>query len=766
MTTQAKSLGKRIKDVVLVATLVASQALATLMGGAATTAYAADGDTVTVAQDSNYVTDHGIHLWTASTGVPMFCADPENQVHATAADNSGTVTEMTNLSTVNGHTYNDHDRAMIDYITYYATTYIQDNKSWAGVSGSDLQAAAQFAIWGIRWGNINSPNIPYSGNGSHATALTAAKTIYAQASAFADNTASDPTVPLGSAMAFIPTNNKQAMTFMNSVGSISLVKTSANPTMTDGNTECYSLEGAVYTVTDANGATVGTITTNAEGKGELKGVKKGAYKVKETTAPKGYALDPKEYPVTVNGKAVELAVKDVPQNDPQTIMIQKKNAETDSNTAAGGATLAGAEFKISYYAGYYTKDNLPAQPTRSWTVKTDEDGYAALNAPDTYLVNGDALYTDSFGHTTLPLGTVTVIETKAPKGYLLPENNELNVQQIKHNGTLETVTNNLRAEQPEQIMRGDFKFVKAIENTQTRVDKALFKVTSKTTGETHYIVTDANGGFNSADIKHSEKTNANDAAIAADGTVDESKLDPEAGIWFSGTKDKEVPVNDAKGALPYDTYDVTEITTSATEGTKPVTFSVTIFRDGTNVDMGTVDDQPGDTPKIQTEFTDLQGSHDIEPDKEVKLHDTIAYNNLTPGKEYTMTMTIHVVGTDGKDEGELKDKDGKPVTASVTFTPESPNGTVEVPYTINTSSLEGKSIVAFESLTKDGKEVATHADINDKGQTINVKKKPSKSVPQTGQEQDMFRNIAIGAGVLALAAIGYVVYKKRNIATA
>ena len=98
---------------------------------------------------------------------------------------------------------------------------------------------------------------------------------------------------------------------MNSVGSISLVKTSANPTMTDGNTECYSLEGAVYTVTDASGATVGTITTNAEGKGELKGVKKGDYKSKETTAPKGYALDPKEYPVTVNGKAVELAVKDV-----------------------------------------------------------------------------------------------------------------------------------------------------------------------------------------------------------------------------------------------------------------------------------------------------------------------------------------------------------------------------------------------------------------------------------------------------------------------
>lgn len=765
MTTQTKPLGKRIKDVVLVATLVASQALATLMGGAATTAYAADSDTVTVAQDSNYVTDHGIHLWTASTGVPMFCADPENPNHATAAaDNTGTVTDITNLSTINGHKYNDHDRAMIDYITYYATTYIQDNKSWAGVSGSDLQAAAQFAIWGIRWGSINSPNIPYSGNGTHAKALAASKTIYAQASAFADNTASDPTVPLGSAMAFIPTNNKQAMTFMNSVGSISLVKTSANPAMTDGNTECYSLEGAVYTVTDASGATVGTITTNAEGKGELKGVKKGDYKVKETTAPKGYALDPKEYPVTVNGKAVELAVKDVPQNDPVAVLVEKKNAETNDNKPTGGATLANTEFTVNYYNGYYTKDNLPEKPTRSWVIKTDEDGYASLSKD--YIVSGDKLYLSSDNKATIPLGTITVKESKAPKGYLLPENTELNVQQIKPNGVLEVVDADIKTTQPEQVIRGDFKFVKAIENTQTRVDKALFKVTSKTTGETHYIVTDANGGFNSADIKHSEKTNANDAAIAADGTVDESKLDPEAGIWFSGTKDKEVPVNDAKGALPYDTYDVTEITTSATEGTKPVTFSVTIFRDGNNVDMGTVDDQPGDTPKIQTEFTDLQGSHDIEPDKEVKLHDTIAYNNLTPGKEYTMTMTIHVVGTDGKDEGELKDKDGKPVTTTVTFTPESPNGTVEVPYTINTSSLEGKNIVAFESLTKDGKEVATHADINDKGQTINVKKKPSKSVPQTGQEQDMFRNVAIGAGVLALAAIGYVVYKKRNITTA
>ena len=549
-----------------------------------------------------------------------------------------------------------------------------------------------------------------------------------------------------------------------------ITKTSANTKITDGNTTCYDLTGAEYTVYSDKEATkeVGKVTLDGSGAGELSGIKAGTYYVKETKAPKGYALDEETHEVTIaSGQTAELAVKDVPQNDPARMTVQKIDAETGKASALGAGTLAGAEFTVSYYDGFYTKDTLPEKPTRTWVLKTTANGVTSLaraaSDKDSYLVSGDEFYTNSFGRPTLPLGTVTVQETKAPKGYMLPENGELNVQQITSNTKVETVTGELLPNVSEQVVRGNMKWVKAIEDTQVRVPNALFKITSKTTGESHYAVTDANGTFDSSALKATNNTNANDAAVDADGKVDESKLNAEAGIWFAGSKDAEVKADDTKGAFPYDTYEVEEIITSATEGTKPVKFDVTIAKNGTTVDMGTIDDQPY-KPLIQTEFTDEGGSHEVEP-KEVKLKDTVSYNNLIPGEERTMTMTIHVKDKDGKDEGELKDKDGNPVTTTVTFTPEKADGTVEVPYTVDASKLEGKDIVAFESLQKDGKEVSAHADITDNNQTIHVKKTPEtpktpKSVPNTGQSP--FAMAAACAGVLGIAGSGVWMFIRRR----
>ncbi|WP_314774748.1 VaFE repeat-containing surface-anchored protein [Lancefieldella rimae] len=549
-----------------------------------------------------------------------------------------------------------------------------------------------------------------------------------------------------------------------------ITKTSANTKITDGNTTCYDLAGAEYTVYSDKEATkeVGKVTLDGNGTGELSGIKAGTYYAKETKAPRGYALDEETHEVTIaSGKTTELAVKDVPQNDPARMTVQKVDAETGKPSPLGAGTLAGAEFTVSYYDGFYTKDTLPEKPTRTWVLKTGDKGVTSfahvdMNKDD-YLVSGDDFYTNSFGQSTLPLGTVTVQETKAPKGYTLPESTELHVQQITSNTSVETVTGELLPNVSEQVIRGNMKWVKAIEDTQVRVPNALFKITSKTTGETHYAVTDANGTFDSSALKATNDTNANDAAVDADGKVDESKLNAEAGIWFAGAKDAEVKAADTKGAFPYDTYEVEEIITSATEGTKPVKFDVTIAKNGTTVDMGTIDDQPY-KPLIQTEFTDEGGNHEVEP-KEVKLKDTVSYNNLIPGKEYTMTMTIHVKDKDGHDEGELKDKDGNPVTTTVTFTPEKSDGTVEVPYTVDASKLEGKDIVAFESLQKDGKEVCAHADITDNNQTIHVKKTPEtpktlKSVPNTGQSP--FAMVTACAGVLGIAGSGAWMFIRRR----
>ena len=98
--------------------------------------------------------------------------------------------------------------------------------------------------------------------------------------------------------------------------------------------------------------------------------------------------------------------------------------ETGKATAQGNAALSGAEFTWHYYDGFYTKDNLPEKATRTWVTKTvaekSSDGsiHYVTKLSDAYKVSGDAFYIQN-EKSVLPLGTLTVEETKAPDGYLL-----------------------------------------------------------------------------------------------------------------------------------------------------------------------------------------------------------------------------------------------------------------------------------------------------------------------------------------------------------
>lgn len=109
-------------------------------------------------------------------------------------------------------------------------------------------------------------------------------------------------------------------------------------------------------------------------------------------------------------------------------------------------------------------------------------------------------------------------------------------------------------------------------------------------------------------------------------------------------------------------------------------------------------------------------------DKTVTITDEVAYKNVIPGAEYTVTGTLHLqsVDADGNitDAGAIKDAEGNEVTASATFTAEKANGTANVEFTFDAAGLEGKTIVAFETLTREDKLVATHADITDEDQSI------------------------------------------------
>lgn len=151
----------------------------------------------------------------------------------------------------------------------------------------------------------------------------------------------------------------------------------------------------------------------------------GTVYIKELSAPKGYKLDATVHSLTVEaGKTAVLSVADAPKVTEALVDLFKIDMETGKATAQGSAALEGAEFTWHYYDGLYTKDNLPEQATRTWVTKTvaekngDGSTHYVTKLADAYKVSGDAFYTQNEKN-VLPLGTLTVEETKAPDGYLL-----------------------------------------------------------------------------------------------------------------------------------------------------------------------------------------------------------------------------------------------------------------------------------------------------------------------------------------------------------
>ena len=255
-------------------------------------------------------------------------------------------------------------------------------------------------------------------------------------------------------------------TLFNPLGDMDLLKKSSNPAVSDGNA-CYSLAGAVYSVygsqADAQSGSnrLATLVTNSDGYAKATGLEMGTYYIKETTPAKGYALDGTVYPVQV--EPAECAhvnggtVYDSPQNDPAAMWVGKIDLDTTLNMPQGSASLAGAQYTVKYYAGYYDNEqSLPSQATRTWVVKTDEDGYAEL--ADLYKVSGDQFYYLD-GNVTIPLGTVTIQETKAPEGYLLGKQ-PLYIEKIVSTGNQVTSVAFNAPKDKEQVIKGGVKISK------------------------------------------------------------------------------------------------------------------------------------------------------------------------------------------------------------------------------------------------------------------------------------------------------------------
>lgn len=299
---------------------------------------------------------------------------------------------------------------------------------------------------------------------------------------------------------------------------IQLQKTSANPELTKGNS-CYSLAGAEYSIytnkscskdsyfgfirTDANGFGVYGDGLDSKGKHVGSDVTNRTYYAKETKAPKGYKLDTTVYTFkdsgkkTVDGVSIySFTCSDKPANDPVTVLLKKQDAKTGQATTR----LAGAEFTIKYYAGdYKSEEELKGvSATRSWVIKTDEKGFANLSSD--CLVSGDEFYRYG-GVITLPIGTITIQESKAPENYELNPN--LYIGQITEEGGLGWLTTNLLTPEGQLIVpesetvRGGLSIHKSSDDAI--IKDIWFRITSDN-GYSKDVATNSMGTIELADL--------------------------------------------------------------------------------------------------------------------------------------------------------------------------------------------------------------------------------------------------------------------------
>ena len=235
------------------------------------------------------------------------------------------------------------------------------------------------------------------------------------------------------------------------------------------------------------------------------------------------------------------------------------------------------------------------------------------------------------------------------------------------------------------------------------------------------------------------------------GTLYEKVLDKNGKVTKKVFKDKDgTPVTAEANFTAEDSYGNVDVTfyfdgSSLKEGTSLVAFESLSHNDKEIASHADVNDS-GQTviitkPKLSTTATDaLDGDKNLIGEDNATIVDTVHYMNVTPGKTYKVSGTLYekVTDKDGKvSKKQLLDADGNPVTAETEFIPETAFGDVNVTFTFDASDLKAKDkVVAFESLSLNGKELASHADIEDKSQTVTITKPTLSTTAVDGLDAD------------------------------
>lgn len=526
---------------------------------------------------------------------------------------------------------------------------------------------------------------------------------------------------------------------------VTLTKTSADVKITNGNAN-YSLEGAVYNVYEANGMpnhdytndpVVATFTTQKDGHATLsKKLENGDYVTIEQVAPLGYTLDTSVHRFSVDGKNTDIPVVDDPTKIRFT--VRKRDADTNSNVPQGDATLEGAQYRITYTNNGEEIENV---------VTTNRLGQAVLR--------------------NIPIGVlVTVKEISVPLGYKLDSRVHT---YITTTDTKELEYDLIPEDFTEEVMKGQIALHKQYETLDDLAEEqgAEFDVYLKSAGsydaaketERDHITTGADGMAITKDLPygtyvvHQTKGGNGrqlvadfDVSISEDGKVysyDLVNVQKNAqlkivktsedgvieGIKFRVTRLEDSYsaeyVTDAAGEILTETlpiyadkdgttkyqYRVEEMDTEETFGYQLPDPQIVELSEGeiASVSFHNV------PVEIGTKAT-VEGEKEIDPLDKVTLTDTVSYIGLVPGKEYKVVGVLM-----DKLIGEKLLVNGQEIIAETTFIADAKNGSVDVTFVFDATGLHGKKIVVFEDLYRENVLLATHADINDEGQTVKIK---------------------------------------------
>lgn len=526
---------------------------------------------------------------------------------------------------------------------------------------------------------------------------------------------------------------------------VTLTKTSADVKITNGNVN-YSLEGAVYNVYEANGMpnhdytndpVVATFTTQKDGHATLsKKLENGDYVTIEQVAPLGYTLDTSVHRFSVGGKSTDISVVDDPSA--VTLTVTKKDSDTNSSVAAGNASLAGAVYRVSYL-----QDGSEVHKD----ITTNSSGRAVLKG--------------------IPIGQIKVQEISSPLGYKLDP--IVHIYNVAPHEVTSVEFELEPADFTEEVMKGQIALHKQYETLDDLAEEqgAEFDVYLKSAGsfdaaketERDHITTGADGMATTKDLPygtyvvHQTKGGNGrqlvadfDVSISEDGKVysyDLVNVQKNAqlkivktsedgvieGIHFRVTRLEDnysaeyvtnaageiltetLPIYvDKDGATKYQ-YRVEEMDTEATFGYQLPAPQIVELSEGeiASVSFHNV------PIEIGTKAT-VEGEKEVDPLDKVTVTDTVSYTGLVPGKEYRVVGVLM-----DKETGEKLLVDSKEITAETTFIAEAKNGSVDVTFIFDATGLHGKEIVAFEDLYRENVLLATHADINDEGQTVKIK---------------------------------------------